>query len=550
MLSWLDQQLPGGKGSDSATVRRARKRGLVSGAEAAGAPDAHAEVGARGARTPAGSADRRGGLRVGDDVELSERGALAADSYDWEAGGDALRPGEWGEVVRFDRDGDPVVRGPRGVEAPYMRAHLRPKQPTSPAPSASAELSPAAQRSDSPAADASPSSPEGPSPITESPAAHAELSPQVEPAPEPASVPDNAAAGQEGSTASSSGWSDDDEDAVDWELLRLAQAAVADESAQRQAPTAAGPPAVTARTGPARSPAAPVAVAPQRGSAASSPLRRPAAVSPGAAPAPRGDAAAAARQRVSAGLAELRSELRSSPTPTDTGGIGGARRAAASSELHFAAMRNDTDGLLACGLARGTADPAPASGDWTPLHVAVSFGSTAAIRLLHDHGASVYSKLRDGTGRSALHIAPNAEVVNELVARGAFIGSRDAAGRTPLSAAVALGRDAVVEALLSHGAQATAEDAAVAEAAGHSRVAELVRSRLREVERVPPQKRPAASPAAGAAASHAAPAAQRASGSQGAVAAVQRLRQRLPARVAYAVPPLFFVALMIWKTLR
>ena len=89
----------------------------------------------------------------------------------------------------------------------------------------------------------------------------------------------------------------------------------------------------------------------------------------------------------------------------------------------------------------------------TALHLAARSGSREALSELLARGASVSA--RDAAGRTALHVAAAADAVGEigvLLAEGADVRSRDNAGDTPLHLAAAAGALATMEELLSGGA--------------------------------------------------------------------------------------------------
>eukprot|EP01065_Artemidia_motanka_P053148 TRINITY_DN9786_c0_g1_i1.p2 TRINITY_DN9786_c0_g1~~TRINITY_DN9786_c0_g1_i1.p2 ORF type:complete len:294 (+),score=82.83 TRINITY_DN9786_c0_g1_i1:642-1523(+) len=238
------------------------------------------------------------------------------------------------------------------------------------------------------------------------------------------------------------------------------------------------------------------------------------------------------RQRMADGLSELRASLRGGGTADEL------RAASAVSLVHYAASRDDVDGLLACRGAAAEFEDYYGSA-WAPLHVAAAAGAVSALRALHDRGASVYAKIQDGSGRGALHVASTAAVAEALVARGLFVGSKDATGRTALSVAASLGRDGTVSALLANGAAATDADAATAAAAGHRAVAAAIERHLQTLARRPPPRVQRQLPVASPKASR---------------AAVQpdsaRARPKVPARYAIVCGLLVLVLVMILKALR
>jgi ankyrin repeat protein len=93
----------------------------------------------------------------------------------------------------------------------------------------------------------------------------------------------------------------------------------------------------------------------------------------------------------------------------------------------------------------------------TPLAVAVSKGSDKIVRLLIDAGADIEGATSRGAGgEHPLHLAATrtsaASIAKLLISRGAQLDARDAAGRTPLIAAVLADNVEVAEMLLAAGA--------------------------------------------------------------------------------------------------
>lgn len=91
----------------------------------------------------------------------------------------------------------------------------------------------------------------------------------------------------------------------------------------------------------------------------------------------------------------------------------------------------------------------------TLLQATASVGCPKCMEVLLEVGPSI--GLKDGNGRSALHVAvavDQPEVVRQLLARGrAPVDSRDARGRTPLRVAADLGHHASANVLMYFGAQ-------------------------------------------------------------------------------------------------
>lgn len=95
----------------------------------------------------------------------------------------------------------------------------------------------------------------------------------------------------------------------------------------------------------------------------------------------------------------------------------------------------------------------------TPLHQAVTSGSTRAVQWLIDRGADVNA--RDGTGMTPLHVAAwwtSTERAKQLLAAGADLEARDAFGDTPLHVAAMQGRGAMTLYLVAAGADPTARN--------------------------------------------------------------------------------------------
>lgn len=123
---------------------------------------------------------------------------------------------------------------------------------------------------------------------------------------------------------------------------------------------------------------------------------------------------------------------------------------------------------------------------FTPLGLASFFGHPAAARLLLASGADPNQAARNGTRVAPLHSAVaggNAEIVRELLERGAEAGAHQEGGFTPLHTAAGEGREEMVRLLLARGADAVARADAgktpvdLARERGHETIVELLRPR-------------------------------------------------------------------------
>jgi cytohesin len=95
----------------------------------------------------------------------------------------------------------------------------------------------------------------------------------------------------------------------------------------------------------------------------------------------------------------------------------------------------------------------------TPLHQAVTSGSTRTVQWLIDRGADVNA--RDDTGMTPLHVAAwwtSTERAKQLIAAGADLDARDAFGDTPLHVAAMHGRGAMSKYLVAAGADPSARN--------------------------------------------------------------------------------------------
>jgi len=135
---------------------------------------------------------------------------------------------------------------------------------------------------------------------------------------------------------------------------------------------------------------------------------------------------------------------------------------------------------------------------WTPLHLAAHFGRQETATLLLARGADPCCRSHNLMRNTPLHAAlagRQPALAALLLARGAEADARQRGGWTALHQAAHLGDAALVALLLGCGAdpRAASDDgrtpAALAEAAGHARAAELLR---RSVPRTEPSRSEAA----------------------------------------------------------
>ena len=114
--------------------------------------------------------------------------------------------------------------------------------------------------------------------------------------------------------------------------------------------------------------------------------------------------------------------------------------------------------LLQAGADPATQDPR----GYTALILASYNGRAAATRILLDHGAAVDAPDR-ARGNTALHgvaFKGYDEIAEMLIAAGANVDARNAAGQTALMMAALFGRAAIFEMLIAAGADPDAVDAA------------------------------------------------------------------------------------------
>lgn len=123
---------------------------------------------------------------------------------------------------------------------------------------------------------------------------------------------------------------------------------------------------------------------------------------------------------------------------------------------------------------------------FTALHLACFFSQPSAAKLLLERGADPAAVAKNVTQVTPLHSAAsgrNMEAVRQLLAHGAPVNARQQHGWTALHSAAQNGSEEMVDALLKHGADVRAANeegvtpAAVAEKAGHTRVAQSLRAK-------------------------------------------------------------------------
>jgi ankyrin repeat protein len=138
------------------------------------------------------------------------------------------------------------------------------------------------------------------------------------------------------------------------------------------------------------------------------------------------------------------------------------------------------------------ADPSAARGftadGWTPLHLAAFFGRDDAVDVLLAAGADLRAVSRNHDGNTPLHAALAGRGVGRistsLLGRGADVRAADAGGHTALHHAAFRDDLALVNTLLSHGADPAARNRhgktalAIAEERGQSEVARRLRGEL------------------------------------------------------------------------
>lgn len=159
-----------------------------------------------------------------------------------------------------------------------------------------------------------------------------------------------------------------------------------------------------------------------------------------------------------------------------------AQQAPPADDAFHDAIRNDNLTALKALIAERGANARGTSG-LSPLTMAVGFGSTAAVTMLVDAGASVTP---EGGGLTPLHLAwRDAGITRLLLAHGANLDAKSSRGRTPLliAASAADTTTDVITQLLDKGANVNAADNGgitpliAAAATGNTAVATLLLSR-------------------------------------------------------------------------
>jgi ankyrin repeat protein len=127
-------------------------------------------------------------------------------------------------------------------------------------------------------------------------------------------------------------------------------------------------------------------------------------------------------------------------------------------DLFSAAMSGRVD------LVREAIETEPASVNsysadgWTPLHLAVFFGSRECVEVLLAAGAKVNERSRNAMQNMPLHAAAagrHPEIVRILLEHGAWVNARQHGGWTALHAAAQNGDTALAQLLIAGGADVT-----------------------------------------------------------------------------------------------
>jgi uncharacterized protein len=131
-------------------------------------------------------------------------------------------------------------------------------------------------------------------------------------------------------------------------------------------------------------------------------------------------------------------------------------------DVYEAAALGDIPRLNAILSADSEAINLPAGDGWTPLHLAVAFGSPEAAEVLLAHGALVNAVSQNAQHNQPLHAAlalgRNPATVQLLLDKGADPNARQTGGYTPLFSAAASGQRELVELLLRGGADPSLTD--------------------------------------------------------------------------------------------
>jgi ankyrin repeat protein len=154
-------------------------------------------------------------------------------------------------------------------------------------------------------------------------------------------------------------------------------------------------------------------------------------------------------------------------------------------DIHEAAAVGDTARLNALLTADPSRANAFSSDGWTPLHLAAAFGGPEAVALLISHGADLHAVAKGPMQNQPLHAAvslsAHPETIAVLIQHGADVNAKQMGGFVPLHQAASAGKSALVETLLSAGADASVRcdrsktPADYAEDKGHTELAARLR---------------------------------------------------------------------------